>query len=289
MAVIGTRADAAPTQGQESSTTFYPGALYTMAHVVKSGSTLHLEPMAPPPRPAPLAGRAQPRQTQYGGERGYSEFVPTGLIDGLAGVRQGLERRVTTLAYYVAVAARLHGQRYAPLRGPHGKKTDRKDETGEETSLREAMQDVLDLLGENSGQANKSVLEKQLDRYFEPVQRMKVLVTALQNLEGDGFTAPQKRKLGNALNGMITTLMKKHPHEFRAMLQESDDAGAKMDPLTDELQSSVRLRLLIGAKDAGKFDVPLSALTVLRALIRHFGPDCLLAMCCLRSRMMSVF
>lgn len=246
-----------------------------------------MEQLALPPRPVLSQARMQPRQAHQTSGREHIEFVPTGSIDGQAGVRHGLQTRLTNLAHYVAVSMRLSGQRYVPMRRSRGARTDRKDENEEESAFLEAVQDALDLLGEDSGRRNRDELEAQLERYFEPVQRLKVLVQALQKLENEDLPARQKTGISRALNGMITTLMKKHPHEIRAVLQETEEAGAKVDPMSEELQSSVRLRLLIGAKDMGKFDTPLSPLTVLKALIKNFGADCLLAMRSLRSRMMS--
>lgn len=262
-----------------------------MAHVGKASSSGSMEPqLAPlPPRTGQAPARVHVKPAHQATGHEHIAFVPTGNIDGLAGVRQGLQPRLSELDQYAAVSMRLAGQRYVPMRRARAPLTERKVEQQEEEegAFLEAVRDALDLLGEDSGSRNRDELEAQLARYFTPVQRLKVIVQSLQKLDSENRPERQKLAMGRALNGMITALMKKHPHEIRAVLHETEEAGGKLDPLSEPLQSSVRLRMLIGAKDSGKFDIPLSPLTVLKALIKNFGGDCVFAMCSLRSRMMS--
>lgn len=259
-----------------------------MAHVGKSGSYQQMDHLAHARQAHPPA-RAQHRQAQHTGAREHIAMVPTASIDGQAGVRQGVQPRAVNLAHYAAVATRLSGQRYVARRqAQNDTRADRKALDDEEAAFQDAVHDALTLLGEDSGRRSREELESQLERHFEPVRQLKVLVQTLQTLESEDLPGRQKTGISRALNAMITGLMKKHPHEIRAVLQETEEAGAvKSDQVSEELQSSARLRLLIGAKDMGRFDTPLSPLTVLKALIRNFGPDCLLGMHSLRTRMMS--
>lgn len=258
-----------------------------MAFVRQQGVLPQPEQLAPLPRPLPAQPRIQSKITQLIDAGAHIDVVSTGSIDSQAGVRSGLPRRHTNLAHYAAVSMRLSGQRYVPMRRARGGKLERKQDDEEEAAFLEAVEDAVALLAEDSGRSTRSELEAQLERYFEPVQRLKILVRAMQDVEHGDMPARQKASVARSLNAMVSTLMKKHPHEIRAVLQETEEAGATVDPLSEKLQSSVRLRMLIGAKDMGKFDTPLSPLTILKALIRNFGPDCLLAMRSLRSRMMS--
>lgn len=259
-----------------------------MALVRQQGVLPQPDQLPPLPRPLPAQPRLQTRIAQLIDINAHIDVVPTGSIDSQAGVRPGLPMRHTSLAHYAAVSMRLSGHRYVSMRRSRGgTKTERKEEDEEELAFREAVQDALELLAEDSGRTSREQFGAQLEHYFKPVQHLKVLVRALQDLDSGTMPERKKASVSRALNAMITTLMRKHPYEIRAALQETEEAGVKVDPMSEELQSSVRLRLLIGAKDMGKFDTPLSPLTVLKALIRNFGADCLLAMRSLRSRMMS--
>jgi len=256
-----------------------------MVQVGKSGASQHIEQLPPAPRLVHQNVRAQPRSAQAAQGREHIELVPLASLDGQAGVRPDKQGRLVNLAHYAAVAMRLTRERYVPMRGPRGPRgprIERKEEDDEQAAFLEAVHDSLAFLGDGGGKRHREQLEKHLERYFDPVQRLKILVESLQRAESGAVPEGQKTGISRALNGLITTLMKKHPHEIRAVLQESE-----VDPMSEELQSSVRLRLLIGAKDLGKFDTPLSPLTVLKALIKNFGSRCVLAMNSLRTRMMA--
>lgn len=262
-----------------------------MAHIGKLGAARQLENLALLQKQAPQQVRQQAKQAHLASGREHIDLVPIASIDDQAGVRTDLQHAGVDLGHIAELAGRMIGQRYVPVRRPtrnaRGASTERKELNDEESAFQDAVFDALEILGEDSGRRSRDQLESQLERYFEPVQRLKVLVQALQELDAEDVPARQKIATGRALNGLITALMKKHPHEIRAALQETEEAGVKVDPMQEELQSSTRLRWLIGAKNMGRFDTPLSPLTVLKALIKNFGGDCLLAMCTLRSRMMS--
>lgn len=260
-----------------------------MAHVGKSGNNLQLEQLAAPPKPVAPPPRMQGRPAHVAGG-GRIDVVPAGSIDGQAGVRHGLQPRSTDLGHFVAVAARLNGQRYVSLRRSRGARSERKAEDEEkEDAFLDAVQDVFYMLERDSSQRNRDELDKHFANYLEPIQRLKVLVEALQRLRNEELPVSKKAVMGRALNGMYTTLMKKHAHEIRAVLQEkeTDEAGAKVDVLSDDLPWSVRLRQLIFQKDEGRFDAPITSRTVLQSLIKYFGSNALAAMCGVRSRMIS--
>ena len=253
-----------------------------MAHVGKSGASPQIEQLPPAPRAPHQNLRIQPRSAPAGQGREHIELVPLASIDGQAGVRPDKQGRLVNLAHYAAVTMRLTRERYVPMRGSRGPRLERKEEDDEQAAFLEAVGESLEFLGNGGDKQRRDQLDKHLERYFDPVQRLKILVESLQQAESGDLPEHRKAGVSRSLNAMITILMKKHPHEIRAVLQETEG-----DPMSEELQSSVRLRLLIGAKDLGKFDTPLSPLTVLKALIKNFGSRCVLAMSSLRTRMMA--
>lgn len=125
----------------------------------------------------------------------------------------------------------------------------------------------------------------------EPLQQYHVLFEAFHALENEDLPPRKKKAMRRTLDGMMSELVQKHPHELRKALQESDELVSAVDAMSEDMPTSVRdLRFLIGAKARGNMDTPLTPLTMLKALIRNFGADkCVQAMGTLRSRMMSGF
>jgi hypothetical protein len=227
-----------------------------------------------------------------------TELTPLDAINGQAGVREGVHFKRRTLSQRAATPARQPRQ-------PNKKETQKKsrldapyqegDDDDDPLNM-SPVEDTLDMLREDSGRSRQEEVEAMLAEYFQPMQRYNILHDALEKLEDQPISKMKKNSLRNALNEMMSELMERHPHEMRRALQESDElvnsleAMAGQDGESRKLPSTRDLRFLIGAKTRGNFDAPLSPLTMLKALIKNFGPDkCLHAMTSLRSRMMSGF
>lgn len=227
-----------------------------------------------------------------------TELTPLDAINVQAGVREGVHFKRRTLSQRATAPAR-------PPRQAAKKETQKKtrlganyqdDEDDDELLNMSPVEDTLDMLREDSGRDRQEEVEAMLAEHFQPMQRYNILHDALEKLEDQPVSKMKKNSLRNALNEMMSELMERHPHEMRRALQESDElvnsleAMAGQDGDARKLPSTRELRFLIGAKTRGNMDAPLSPLTMLKALIKNFGPDkCLNAMTSLRSRMMSGF
>lgn len=152
------------------------------------------------------------------------------------------------------------------------------------------VQRALDMLREDSSQQGRAAAEAMLAECFDMVQSYNALLEALREADQvDGLSAHKKRALKGALNEMMSDMMQRSPGDLRHTLQETEELHGAMESMAEEpLPSTRELRFLIGGKAKGRVDVPLTPLTMLKALIRNFGAEhCVSAMESLRSRMMA--
>lgn len=223
-----------------------------------------------------------------------TDFRPTDAVDTQGGVKEGLIYKSRSLRQRFANPARQQAQARTntPTRKYRSKVDERNGEDDEESYLAPIL-DTLDMLRDDTSKDNQEEIEAMLAEFFEPLQRYNVIYEALDKVDEQPVSALKKLSMKNALKEMLSDLIENHPYEVRRALQESDAMVNSLEALTaDEngqrTTSTRDLRFLIGAKSTGNFDGPLTALTMLKALIKNFGPDkCMDVLVSLRSRMMS--
>lgn len=261
---------------------------------INSFDNAALDPAIPVAKPHPRHGQ------RYGAEHGINpnallDLSPLDAIDAQAGVKEGLFYSRKTLKQRLRTPAKPPAQQKPaqPSRKTRVKVEGREREDDDE-ELFAPVADTLDLLRNGADRDRQTAVENMLSRHFEPLQRYNVLYEALGKLEEN----PQGQDLAvkDALNEMMSNLMERHPHELRRALQETDDMVNSLEAMAGDERigsggpSTRELRFLIGAKSKGNFDAPLTPLTMLKALIKNFGPDnCVSALTSLRSRMMIGF
>lgn len=239
---------------------------------------------------------------RYGAEHGLNpnavlDLSPLDAIDAQAGVKEGLVYSRKTLKQRLRAPAKQQPQQKTAQ--PSRKlrvKVEGKEREDDDEELFAPVADTLDLLRNNADRDRQAEVEAMLSRYFEPLQRYHVLYEALGKLEENPLGNGKDLAVKAALNEMMSNLMERHPHELRRALQETDDMVNSLEAMAGDERigsggpSTRELRFLIGAKNKGNFDAPLTPLTMLKALIKNFGADnCVPALTSLRSRMMIGF
>jgi hypothetical protein len=142
-------------------------------------------------------------------------------------------------------------------------------------------------------QAQRAKVQAHLDeKGLGPLKRYVLLQRALVDLDKKEMTEKARRTRQRLYRKMMTEVYEKDPHELRRALQSPDDesdGNNASNVMTVQNISSVRdLRFLYGASKERKADTPLSPLTMLKAMKKHFGVDYVSpALGELRSRMMS--
>ncbi|WP_156401084.1 hypothetical protein [Duganella sp. Root1480D1] len=152
------------------------------------------------------------------------------------------------------------------------------------------VQRALEMLREDSSQQGRAAAEAMLAERFDMVQSYNALLEALREADLlDGLSAYRKRALKGTLNEMMSDMMQRSSGDLRHTLQETEELHGAIESMADDpLPTTRELRFLIGGKAKGRVDVPLTPLTMLKALIRNFGAEhCVSAMESLRSRMMA--
>ncbi|WP_156397921.1 MULTISPECIES: hypothetical protein [unclassified Duganella] len=152
------------------------------------------------------------------------------------------------------------------------------------------VQRALEMLREDSSQQGRAAAEAMLAERFDMVQSYNALLEALREADQlEGLSAYRKRALKGALNEMMSDMMQRSSGDLRHTLQETEELHGAMESMAEEpLPTTRELRFLIGGKAKGRVDVPLTPLSMLKALIRNFGAEhCVSAMESLRSRMMA--
>jgi hypothetical protein len=137
-------------------------------------------------------------------------------------------------------------------------------------------------------------IEKKLeDDGRDPLQSYVFLQKALFDLDKQPDMSDEKKSsLKATLKEMLKDVYERNPQEIRKGLQAADELSNPVDAmsaLSDKSATSVReLRFLYGAKGDAKQDTPLTPLTMLKALAKHFGSENVLsAVSELRSKMMT--
>ncbi|MBN9473252.1 MAG: hypothetical protein J0H72_04355 [Burkholderiales bacterium] len=236
-----------------------------------------------PPQPSTPLTRQDPAQ---GRER--IRWTSADAMDSSAGVQHGLERSRSGLSQRVA-AMRSRNERHASPSRSRGGKAAKKEENPQGAVFLDPVQDALDMLSSDDAEEGRRKLVFHLNQHFAPLHSYHVLFDALHALETQDLPPRKKNAMRRTVNSMMTSLVDTFPHEVRKALQETDELVPAIEFDPENRSASVRdSRFLIGAKRYGNVDVPLTPLTVLKALIKNFGADnCVQAMETLRSRMMS--
>ena len=136
-------------------------------------------------------------------------------------------------------------------------------------------------------------IEKKLeDDGRDPLQSYVFLQKALFDVDNQDMSPEKKDSLKATLKEMLKDVYERNPQEIRKGLQAADELTTAVDAmsaLSDKSANSVReLRFLYGAKSDAKQDAPLTPLTMLKALVKHFGSEHVeAAVGELRSKMMS--
>ncbi|WP_256081750.1 hypothetical protein [Massilia sp. YIM B04103] len=254
---------------------------------------------APQELPLPLVGQTPLQRPVRAAGQAAVELKPQEAIDAEAGMRD--------LHYQKKSLAQRHsstGPRPAPRPQPRerpraqqsGKAAQVQSKEENDDDERDDWQPVrrtLDLLRQDSSQDGRAAAEAMLGERFDPVQSYNALLEAARDVDGlDGLSAYKKKNLKGALNEMMSDMMQRSSGALRKALQETEDLHGALEVMADSepLPSTREMRFLIGAKQKGNQDAPLTALTMLKALIRNFGAEhCMSAMDSLRSRMMTGF
>ncbi len=231
-----------------------------------------------------------------GQQLGATDFAPTDAVKSQAGFKDGVSYRSRALSQFVSPRQKSaeKGTSQASRRNRSRSKEVLDDEDLDEELLAPVM-DILDFLRENAGRQGQAMAEDMLAETFDPVQRYNVLAEALETIDNEAMSMAEKIMLRNAIMEMMSDLYEKYLHELRRALQENDILMNSLEALAlDEagkrMPSTRDLRFLIGAKSKGKEDLPLTPLTMLKALIKNFGArKCMKVMTGLRSRMMIGF
>ncbi|RAM67023.1 hypothetical protein RB25_07540 [Herbaspirillum rubrisubalbicans] len=227
-----------------------------------------------------------------------AELSPLDALEVLAGVQEGLTFSRKSLRQRLRAPVRAQTQRKTPTptRRAKVKVGEKEGRDDDEQELFAPVEQTLDLLRNGADRERQAEVEAMLAKYFDPLQRYHVFYEALDQIEENPLGGGKDRSVKKALTTMMNNLMERHPHELRRALQQSDEmvnsleAMAGEDGVNTNGPSTRELRFLIGAKSKGNFDAPLTPLTMLKALIKNFGPiKCEQALSSLRARMMAGF
>jgi hypothetical protein len=262
------------------STQFSPGAMELQAQ--------HGKPAAPV-----IAANAGAQAAQL-----VAEMKSHQAVDAEAGVRELAFQNRTLEQRRVPSTVRPAQPRSASRDRTRGQPSGKTAQVGAARHAQDEAEDwdpvprVLNLLREDSSRQGRGAAEAMLAERFDTVQSYNALLEALREAEEmDGLSAYKKKTLKGALNEMMSDMMQSSSGDLRKTLQEAEDLHGALESMAEEPLPSTRdLRFLIGGRSKGKVDVPLTPLTMLKAMIRNFGArHCMSAMESLRSRMMSGF
>jgi len=230
---------------------------------------------------------------------GATDFAPTDAVRSEAGFKDGISFRSRSLLQRIFSPLRQKSQEKPSSQASRRNKYDKSRQVVSDDDLDEELfapvMDTLAFLRNNSGRDGRFQVQDMLAEDFDPVQRYNVLAEALERVDNEPMSMVQKIALRNALMEMMSDLYEKHMHELRRALLENEVLVNSLEALAaDEaarnLPSTRDLRFLIGAKSKGREDLPLTPLTMLKALIKNFGAHkCMKVMTGLRSRMMIGF
>lgn len=146
---------------------------------------------------------------------------------------------------------------------------------------------------EETARAYCEEIEKEFEeKGLGTLQRYVLLQRELVDIDKALMSDEKRDMLKISLRKMMTAVYERDPRELRSSLQASDEpsvgAGARGLPIERSVSSVRDLRFLYGANDSIATDTPLSPLTMLKALSKHFGAEYVVpAINELRSRMMT--
>jgi hypothetical protein len=249
------------------------------------------------PRPHLRHGH-RPGMDPLGNANTAAELSPLDALEVLAGVQEGLAFSRKSLRQRLRTPVRAQSQQKpsTPTRKSKVRVGEKEQRDEDEEELFAPIEQTLDLLRNGADRERQAEVEAMLSRYFDPLQRYHVFYEALEQIEQNPQGGGKDRAIKKALAAMMNNLTERHPHELRRALQQSDEMVNSLEAMVGEEgvsasgPSTRELRFLIGAKSKGNFDAPLTPLTMLKALIRNFGPaKCEQALSSLRARMMAGF